>query len=120
MHEPLIKYINSFAITPLTSDEMEVVKNTFVYKKIRKRQYFLQEGEVCKYSGFIVKGAMRQYSVDDKGIEHIVRLFIENWWVADRESYIMLTPSAYNIDAWEETNLLLFTRADFMNRLSSI
>ena len=89
-------------------------------KKIRKRQYFLQEGQVCKYSAFIVKGAMRQYSIDDKGVEHIVRLFIENWWVVDRESYVMLTPSVYNIDAWEDTDLLLITKADALNRINSI
>ena len=120
MHEPLIKYINSFAITPLTSDEVELIKNAFVYKKIRKRQYLLQEGEVCKYAAFISKGAMRQYSVDDKGIEHIVRLSIENWWAVDRESHVMLTPSPYNIDAWEDTDVLLVTKADFLNRISSI
>ena len=114
MHEPLTKYINSFAITPLTSNEVELIKNAFVYKKIRKRQYFLQEGEVCKYAAFIVKGAMRQYSVDDKGIEHIVRLSIENWWAVDRESHVMLTPSPYNIDAWEDTDVLLTTRADLL------
>ena len=114
MHEPLIKYINSFATTPLTSNEVELIKNTFVYKKIRKRQYLLQEGAVCKYAAFIVKGAMRQYSVDDKGLEHIVRLSIENWWAVDRESYVMLTPSPYNIDAWEDTDALLATRADLL------
>jgi CRP-like cAMP-binding protein len=64
MHESLIKYIENYADMPLTEKEIEVVKNTFVPKKLRKRQYFLQEGEVCKYSAFIVKGAMRQYSVD--------------------------------------------------------
>ena len=120
MHEPLIKYINSFTITPLTTNEVEVIKNTFVYKKIRKRQYLLQEGEVCKYAAFIVKGAMRQYSVDDKGIEHIIRLSIENWWAVDRESYMMLTPSSYNIDAWEDTDALLITKADSLNNLNNI
>jgi len=123
MHEQLIKYINSFVITPLTSNEVELIKNVFVYKKIRKRQYFLQEGEVCKYAAFIVKGAMRQYSVDDKGIEHIVRLSIENWWAVDRESHVMLTPSPYNIDAWEDSDVLLTTRADMLtlsNNMSAI
>jgi len=119
MHETFIKYVNSYTTTPLTEGEIEVIKDTFVPKKIRKRQYFLQEGEVCKYAGFIVKGAMRQYSVDDKGVEHIVRLFIENWWVTDRESYVMLTPSVYNIDAWEDTDVLLITKAD-MNQLEKI
>jgi CRP-like cAMP-binding protein len=119
MYESFIKYINDYAATPLAENEIEVIKNTFVPKKIRKRQYFLQEGQVCKYSAFIVKGAMRQYSIDDKGVEHIVRLFIENWWAVDRESYVMLTPSAYNIDAWEDTDVLLVTKADYLSQISS-
>jgi CRP-like cAMP-binding protein len=120
MHESLIKYINSYNSIPLSDSQEELIKNAFVPKKIRKKQYFLQEGKVCKYGGFIVKGAMRQYSVDDKGVEHIVRLFIENWWAVDRESYVMLTPSIYNIDAWEDTELLLVTRTDSLNLLDQI
>src|SRR5258705_5588144 len=120
MQGSIITYIKKYSAILLTEAEIEVIKNTFVPKKIRKRQYFLQEGQVCKYGGFIVKGAMRQYSIDDKGLEHIVRLFIENWWAVDRESYIMLTPSVYNIDAWEDTDVLLITKADYLNRISSI
>ena len=120
MHEAIIKYIITHSTTPLTETDVEVIKDVFVPKKIRKRQYLLQEGEVCKHTAFIVKGAMRQYTIDEKGLEHIVRLSIENWWVVDRESYVMLTPSIYNIDAWEDSDVLLLTRADFLNRLSSI
>jgi hypothetical protein len=54
---------------------------------------------------------MRQYSMDEKGNEHTVGLYIENWWVGDRESFTMLTPSHYNIDAWEDTDMLTITRA---------
>jgi CRP-like cAMP-binding protein len=120
MHETLLTYIRDHSTTPLTETEIEVIKEVFVPKKLKKRQFFLQEGEVCKYSAFIVKGAMRQYRVDDKGVEHILRLSIENWWVADRESYIMLTPSRYNIDAWEACELLTLTRADYLEKLNSI
>jgi CRP-like cAMP-binding protein len=120
MHDNLLNYISNHSTTRLTEGEIEVIRDVFVPKTIRKRQYFLQEGEVCKYSGFIIKGAMRQYTIDGKGVEHIVRLSIENWWVADRESYVMLTPSIYNIDAWEDSDVLLLTRADFLNRLTSI
>jgi CRP-like cAMP-binding protein len=115
MHDSLIKYINSYISTPLTETQIELIEDTFVPKTIRKKQYFLQEGEVCKYAAFIVKGAMRQYSIDDKGVEHIVHLYIENWWACDRESFIMLTPSIYNIDAWEDTDVLLMTKADYVN-----
>jgi CRP-like cAMP-binding protein len=114
MFEALIKYINSYISTPLNPEQLLLIEETFTVKRIRKKQYLLQEGEVCKYAAFIVKGAMRQYTVDDKGVEHIVHLYIENWWAVDRESFIMLTPSVYNIDAWEDTDVLLMTNADFL------
>jgi hypothetical protein len=44
-----------------------------------------------------------------------VQLYIENWWAVDRESFIMLTPSIYNIDAWEDTDVLFMTHADYLN-----
>lgn len=112
MHDSLINYLNAHISTPLKESEIELVKKALVPKKFRKKQYLLQAGDVCKYFAFIVKGAMRQYTVDDKGAEHIVGLFIENWWAGDRESYIMLTPSPYNVDAWEDTEALIFSRAD--------
>src|SRR5258706_9256442 len=120
MHESLIRHINSYTSIPLTDSEAELIKNAFVPKKIRKKQYFLQEGQVCKYSAFIVKGAMRQYSVDEKGAEHIIRLLIENWWAVDRESFVMLTPSVYNIDAWEDTEVLLITKSESLDILNQI
>ena len=120
MHERFFEYLSRYITTPLTESEKHSITKTLIPKRIRKRQYFLQEGEVCKYYAFIVKGAMRQFSVDRKGGEHIVGLFIENWWAGDRESYVMLTPTIYNIDAWEDTDALVMTRADQVNLFNSI
>jgi len=119
MHEQLINYIRKHSTTPLTENEIALLKEVYVPKKLRRKQYFLQEGQVCKYVGFIVSGAMRQYTVDSKGVEHITRLCIENWWTGDRESFTMLTPTIYNIDAWEDTDMLIITKAD-SNRIESI
>jgi CRP-like cAMP-binding protein len=112
MHEPLLAYVRSFSSTPLTEQEIQLVQDVFVPKKLRKKQYFLQEGEVCQHMGFVVAGAMRQYTVDGKGTEHVFQLFLENWWAGDRESFTMLTPSRYYIDAWEDTTLLTIRKAD--------
>jgi len=120
MHESLLQYIQSYSSLPLSQAEIETIKNSFIPKKLRKRQYFLQEGNVCKYGGFIVKGAMRQYSIDDKGAEHIVQLYIENYWASDRESAIMLTPSKYYIEAWEDTELLVITREEMLDLMQKI
>jgi CRP-like cAMP-binding protein len=120
MYESLIKYFGRYASIPLTENEIASIESVFTPKKFRRKQYLLQEGEVCKYNAFIVRGAMRQYTVDDKGEEHIIRLSIENWWAADRESLMRQTPSIYFIDAWEETEALLVTKNALTDLIDNI
>ncbi len=119
LYEPLRRYINDYAETTLTEEEFEQICEAFTPKKYRKKQYLLQAGEVCKYTAFVLSGSFRQYSVDDKGVEHIIHLGIENWWVGDRESFTMLTPSRFNIDAVEDSEVLLIT-VDKMKGLTGI
>lgn len=119
MHTSLFEYISRYSQTPLSNDDTELIQSSWIMKKVKKKQLFLQRGDVCQYTGFILKGAMRQYSVDDKGVEHTVQLATENWWVVDRESYLMRTPSVYYIEAWEDTDLLTLGLED-LNKILSI
>lgn len=105
----------------MTEENLTLIREAFLSKKLRKRQFLLQEGEVCKSIAFIVKGATRQYTVDEKGYERILNLSVEGWWTSDRESFQNNTPSIYNIDAWEETELLLLPKANgFYDRVNEI
>ncbi|MDJ1484114.1 Crp/Fnr family transcriptional regulator [Cytophagaceae bacterium YF14B1] len=112
IYDSLIHYIQERSQSTLMPSDIALIREAFVYKKLRKRQFFLQEGDICKHFGFIVKGAMRQYTVDQKGSEHTIQLYIENWWASDRESFWKETPSIYAIEAWEETDLLLLPKAN--------
>lgn len=120
MYEAFFDYLKKFSSEPLSEDEKVLLKQAFIPSKLRKRQYFLQAGYQCKHVAFIIKGAMRQYSVDDKGIEHILRLRVERWWMGDRESWVMLSPSIYNIDAWENTEMLLINRANTLELIEKV
>src|SRR5688572_20974020 len=102
MHSSLIEYISRHSQIPLSNDDTKFIESLWIKKKLKRKQLFLKRGDVCQYTGFILKGAMRQYSVDNKGVEHTIQLTIENWWVVDRESYLMRTPSVYYIEAWED------------------
>jgi len=110
MYDVFFDYLKKFNPQPLSDEEKALIRQTFTPFRLRKRQYFLQAGDQCRYFAFIVKGAMRMYSVDDRGIEHIVRLGVEEWWMGDRESFVESTPSRYHIDAWEHCELLYVTR----------
>lgn len=94
----------------LTATEKELAKSFFLPKKLRKRQYLVQEGDMCKYVAFIEKGMLRSYTVDDKGIEHIIQFAFEGWWISDQYAFYTGEPSTYNIDAMEDTELLLLSR----------
>jgi CRP-like cAMP-binding protein len=63
----------------LTEDEFNYCKTLFLPKKLRKRQYLLQEGDVCKYQAFVEKGILRSYTVDEKGNEHILQFASETF-----------------------------------------
>jgi CRP-like cAMP-binding protein len=109
MYELLFQKVNEkVALTP---QEEEICKTYFTPKKLRKRQYLLQEGDVCKYTAFIEKGALRVYTVDEKGGEHVLQFGLEGWWVGDLYSFLTGEPSAYNIDTLEDSELLLLTPA---------
>jgi len=95
----------------LTAEEKELSRKFFIPKKLRKRQYLLQEGDICKYIAFVENGLLRFYTVDSKGHEHITQFAFEGWWISDQYSFLTGEPSSYNIDAMEDCELLLLTKA---------
>lgn len=96
----------------LTDEEKYMLLSITIPKKLKKRQFLIQEGDVSKYSAFIIKGCLRSYFVDSNGFEHILQFAIEDWWITDMMSYTSQKPGRLNIDALEDTELLLISRED--------
>jgi CRP-like cAMP-binding protein len=94
----------------LSEEEKELSKSFFIPKKLRRRQYLLQEGDPCKYLAFVEKGILRSYSIDDKGNEHILQFAFEGWWISDPYSFLTGEPASFTIDAIEDCELLLLTK----------
>jgi CRP-like cAMP-binding protein len=118
MFEAFEKYLKEKA--GLDAEEINTVRAVSIEKKVRKRQYLLQDGDVCHYNCFIVKGCLRMYTVGDDGIEHMLRFAVENWWISDRESYNNGSPSKCNIDALENCEVILIDKPDFLHLLVTI
>jgi CRP-like cAMP-binding protein len=111
VYEIFQQYLDS-RIT-LTDEQKEQIRSVCILKKLRKKQYLLQEGDVWKYNAFITKGCLRTYAVDEKGLEHVIGFGIENWWIGDRESLLSNQPSKLNIDVIEDSEVALFTKQNF-------
>lgn len=96
----------------LTTEEEQLVLSVMHPKKLRKRQYFLQEGEVARYSAFVTEGCLRSFFTDANGFEHNLQFAIEDWWITDMMSFTGGKPAKLNIEALENTELLALTRED--------
>lgn len=103
-----------------TQDELNHMHSLSVVKKLRRRQLLLKEGEVCQYKIFVSKGLLRTYRLKDDGTEYIMRFATENSWTTDHESYTNQTPSRFNIEALENTEVVLWTAENLNELLLSI
>ena len=104
MYDLILKNISRF-IT-LTPEEEQYFISLLKVKKLRKKQYLLQEGEICRNEYFVIKGCLRTYTIDEKGLEHVIQFSIEDWWTGDKYSFLTQNPSSYTIDAIEDSELL--------------
>ncbi len=118
MYEQLFDSINE--IVSLTDDEWELCKNNFRPKRMLKRQFLLQEGDVCRQLTFVEKGALYSYSVDSKGNQHVLRFAFDGWWIADLQSFFTGSPSTLNIEMLEDSELLVLDRKNHEKLLEEI
>jgi CRP-like cAMP-binding protein len=110
--EVLLAYFNE--LIPLDAQEQKLVISLFKPRLYRKRQYLLQEGDICTQFYFVVKGCLRMYKIDDKGTTHILQFATENYWINDLGSFHDLRPSELAIDALEDSVVLQISRDDLI------
>jgi CRP-like cAMP-binding protein len=109
MFEKLIESIKEKV--DLSESYIEILKPFFIPKKMRKRQYVLNAGDVCQYITFVEKGMLRSFTVDAEGYEHVVQFAIEGWWVSDVGSFVSGKDALYNIEALEDCELLHLSKS---------
>jgi len=111
--QPLLEYFNR--LIHLSKEEIDLVMAKFHPHLFLKKQFALQHGNVCEHFCFVVRGCLRMYKVDDKGIIHILQFAIDNYWMYDVASFHKKTPSSLEIDALEDTVALRISYDDLID-----
>lgn len=109
---PLIQHIEKIIL--LDDEARQALAAKVTSKKIRRRQYLLQDGDICRHYNFVLDGCLRMYLVDEKGTEHVLQFAVEGGWVADIESLHTEQPSHFCIDALEPTEVLRIAKEDLI------
>lgn len=100
----LLYYIKKWV--DITTEEEKTILAAFESCSLEKKKNLLIPGEQCKFIYFITNGCIRSYYVDNKGVEHIYQIRMENNWISDLESIFAQKPSKYYIETLEDSDML--------------
>ncbi|MFC4263276.1 Crp/Fnr family transcriptional regulator [Ferruginibacter yonginensis] len=104
----------------LTEAEQQYFVSLLVEKNLKRKQLILAEGDVCKYSTFVVTGCLRGYTIDKNGFEHVLNFAPTNWWIADMYSLLSQKPGILHIEALENSTVLMLSKEDHLNLYEKI
>lgn len=112
---PIENLISHFAqYIPLKEVEKNGVKQRFIERKVKRRQFILVENEFCRHYTFVVSGCFKMYKEDDNASEHIIQFAAENEWIMDINSFHSGKESRLYIEAIEPSIILQIDQADLI------
>jgi len=104
MYSALYTHINKF--TDLSNEEQEILAQMLKSATYKKKAYLHEAGATCRAHYFVVKGCLRLYFTDIKGVQQTTQFAIENWWISDLTSFLFQKSSDFYIQAAEETEVI--------------
>jgi CRP-like cAMP-binding protein len=103
----IAKYIH------LEEEEENYLVSLFHFKKVKRKQLVLEEGDVNSKITFVTAGCLRSFAVDKNGVEHVLQFAPAGWWIVDMRSFIASEPARLNIDTIEDSEILFIHKTDF-------
>ena len=87
----------------LTEQDVAKIESYVQLLELKKKEYLLTEGQVCKFNYFVEKGCIRMFYINDKIVEQTTQFALEEWWLSDYFSFAKQLPSQYSIQAVEKS-----------------
>ena len=110
MFDSLYKNINRYI--QLSEEEFLCFSEYFKLQEYKKKDIILREGEYCLFEGFVLNGCFKVYFLNEEGIEQTLYFAVDDWWITDLDSLINDVPSTLNIEALEDSQVLIISKKD--------
>lgn len=94
----------------ISDPEFLSVLSFFEMIPVKKKQILMREGEVCDKHFFVLKGCLRKYFVNEKGVEQTTEFAIENWWMTDNMAYEHGLKTEFYFQAVEHSEILVISK----------
>lgn len=96
----------------LSDEEFQRFSKPFHLKNFKKKDIVLKEGEYCSFEGFVLSGCFKVYFLNEDGSEQTLYFAIVGWWITDLDSLINNVPSTLNIEALEDSEVLMISKKE--------
>lgn len=93
----------------LTEEQLKLIDLYFEIKKLKKKEFLLENERVCNFIAFIALGTIRHFHIKD-GVEKTCDISFENSWVTDFQSFTHKTTCIMNLQAMEDTTVFVIKR----------
>ena len=107
-------------LVEMSDEDIDLFTSYFKSKKIKKKDFLLREGNVFSFEGFVVDGCFRVFTIDEKGNENTLYFAATDWWLMDIDSFMNQTASKLNIQALEDSKVLLINRTNKISLYETI
>lgn len=91
----------------VNEEEFAAIITFFQTTHVKKKENLLVEGQICKWHYFVMKGCLRKFFINEKGVEQTTEFAIENWWITDNMAYEHRLTTEFNIQAVEDSEVLM-------------
>ncbi|MDX1940036.1 MAG: Crp/Fnr family transcriptional regulator [Saprospiraceae bacterium] len=95
----------------LSAIELEDIAGKFIHKVVKKNDYLLKQGGICKDLVFVQKGCLRLYYIKEE-VEVSVWFSFSQSSAIEMYSFISGNPSNYFIQAIEDSEVLYLPKAE--------
>jgi len=99
------------ALNPAIGEvEWQALESRLVVQTLKRREYLFREGALQRHIGFINKGLIREFFIDQEGNENTIWFFRENSFVTDYSAFLQDAPTKNTFKCLEATELVLIPR----------
>ena len=107
---PLIEHFETYL--PFEEEEIELIESKISRRKLKRREYLMKTGDICRHYTFVIKGVLRLYGIDQNGKENNILFAAENDWISDITSFHDTKPGESNIQAIEPSEIIQIVQQD--------
>ncbi len=105
-----LKYILD-KILKITDKDWDIFESILETKKLKKKEYLLKQGQICRGIYFLTEGTIRTFHINNDGKEINTAFYFQNEFLREIESMTNNIPSQKNIQAIENSTVLYIDKA---------